>query len=99
MNRTSDAAAKAFLSAKGIAAKLNYNRGTLSRMFHRHTGVTIMDCITQTRLSEAEMLLSQTDDRIADIARKCGFGDISYFSRWVKKHTGRSPHELRGVKD
>ena len=48
--------------------KLNYNRGTLSRMFHRHTGVTIMDCITQTRLQEAEMLLSQTDDRIADIA-------------------------------
>jgi AraC-like DNA-binding protein len=87
--------ADADLSAKGIAQQLNYNRGSLSRMFHRHTGITIMDCITQTRLQEAELLLAQTDDRIADVARKCGFRDVSYFSRWIKKHTGRSPHELR----
>ncbi len=83
------------LSAKGIAAKLNYNRGSLSRMFHRHTGMTIMDCITQTRLQQAEMLLLQTSDRVGDIAKKCGFRDVSYFTRWVKKHVGRVPHTLR----
>jgi AraC-like DNA-binding protein len=87
--------ADADLSAKGIAAKLHYNRGSLSRMFHRHTGMTIMDCITQTRLQQAELLLLQTDDRIGDIARKCGFRDVSYFTRWIKKHVGRVPHVLR----
>jgi AraC-like DNA-binding protein len=83
------------LSAKGIATKLNYNRGSLSRMFHAQTGTTIMDCITQTRLEEAEMLLRQTEDRVGDIARKCGFSNVSYFTRWVKRHTGRLPHHLR----
>ncbi|HSV14262.1 MAG TPA: helix-turn-helix transcriptional regulator, partial [Tepidisphaeraceae bacterium] len=83
------------LSATGIADKMNYNRGSLSRMFHRHAGLTIMECITQMRLQQAEFLLQQTDDRIGDIARKCGFRDLSYFTRWVKKHVGSVPHKLR----
>jgi AraC-like DNA-binding protein len=83
------------LSAKGIATRLNYNRGALSRTFHRQTGSTIMESITHSRLQEAEMLLEQTDDRVCDIARRCGFRDVSYFTRWVKKHTGRLPSHLR----
>ena len=83
------------LSAKGIAAKLNYNRSSLSRTFHRDTGMTIMECITQTRLQEAALLLQQTGDRIGDIARKCGFRDAAYFTLWIKKHVGRMPHQLR----
>jgi AraC-like DNA-binding protein len=83
------------LSATGIAEQMNYNRGSLSRMFHRHAGLTIMECITQMRLQQAEFLLQQTDDRIGDIARKCGFRDLSYFTRWVKKHVGSVPHKLR----
>ncbi len=83
------------LSARRIAAQLNYNRGSLSRMFHHHSGMTIMECITQFRLQQAELLLLQTDDRVGEIARRCGFRDISYFSRWIKKHVGRLPHALR----
>jgi AraC-like DNA-binding protein len=87
------------LSAKEIAAKLSYNRSSLSRTFHRDTGMTIMDCITQTRLQEAALLLQQTDDRIGDIAKKCGFRDAGYFALWVKKHVGKTPHELRETTD
>ncbi len=85
------------LSASGIADQLSYNRSALSQLFHRQTGMTIMQCITQTRLQEAEMLLSGTKDRIRDIAKKCGFRDVSYFSRWIKKHTGQIPRTLRSV--
>ena len=85
------------LSATRIAQQLNYNRGSLSRMFHRHTGMTIMDCITQTRLQEAQLLLSRTGDRVGDIARKCGFRDPSYFGRWIRKHTGQLPKDLRDI--
>jgi AraC-like DNA-binding protein len=83
------------LCAKGIAAQLGYNRSSLSLAFHRHTGMTIMDYITQTRLQEAELLLSQTADRVGDVARKCGFRDVSYFTRWVRKHTSHLPSQLR----
>jgi AraC-like DNA-binding protein len=54
-----------------------------------------MECITQTRLQEAALLLQQTGDRIGDISRKCGFRDAAYFSLWIKKHVGRMPHQLR----
>jgi AraC-like DNA-binding protein len=83
------------LSAARIAQQLNYHRGSLSRAFHAQTGMTILDCITQTRLHEAELLLQQSDERITDVAHKCGFPDGAYFTRWVKRHTGRLPSQIR----
>lgn len=93
--RIHEALADPELSAGGIAKQLNYNRSSLSRMFHEHTGMTIMEFITQTRLDEAKLLLSQTSDRVSDIARKCGFRDVAYFSRWMRKHSGRPPSAYR----
>jgi AraC-like DNA-binding protein len=87
------------LSAKGIAQKLKYNRSSLSRSFHLETGMTIMECITQSRLQEAGLLLQQTDGRIGDIARKCGFRDAGYFAQWIKKHSGKTPMDLRRSSD
>lgn len=86
------------LSANRLAEQLHYSRGALSRAFRQHSGMTLIECITQTRLQEAEMLLTGSDERIGDVARKCGFRDASYFTRWVRKHTGRLPGELRGGK-
>lgn len=83
------------LSAQRIARQLDYDRAALSRLFREQSGQTIMDAITQARLREAELLLGRTDARIGNVARHCGFRDGSYFTRWVKKHTGRMPSDLR----
>jgi AraC-like DNA-binding protein len=83
------------LSTEMIAARLAYHRGSLSRLFHQHTGTTIIDYMTQVRLQEAKLRLAQTGEKIAEISRRCGFRDATYFCRWVRKHTGRSPREFR----
>lgn len=83
------------LSTQQLAARLGYNRGALSRMFHQNTGLTIMDTITQNRLQLAEILLASREYSIGEVARKCGFRDGSYFARWVRKHAGRTPREIR----
>lgn len=83
------------ISTEMIAAKVQYHRGALSRMFHRHTGVTIMDYLTQTRLQEARALLQHTDQKIADVSRMCGFRQPTYFCRWLRRHAGMGPSELR----
>jgi AraC-like DNA-binding protein len=83
------------LSTETIAVKVHYHRGALSRMFHRHTGVTIIDYLTQVRLQEARTLLSHTDEKIAEIGRMCGFRQPTYFCRWLRKHTGMGPSDLR----
>jgi AraC-like DNA-binding protein len=79
------------LSAAGIAKRLGCHRGTLSRVFHRETGQTLVDYLAQIRLQEAQSLLRQSDDGLADIARQCGIRDAAYFCRWFRKRTGRTP--------
>jgi transcriptional regulator GlxA family with amidase domain len=83
------------LSAGSIADRLHYHRVSLSRLFHRNTGITLIDYLTQVRLQEARALLQHTPDKIADIARRCGFRDGAYFARWLRKHTGTLPKHLR----
>jgi AraC-like DNA-binding protein len=83
------------LSSETLAAKVCYHRGSLSRMFHQHTGVTIIDYLTQVRLQEARTLLKHTEDKVADISRMCGFREPTYFCRWLRKHTGFRPSDLR----
>ncbi|HEX4054881.1 MAG TPA: AraC family transcriptional regulator [Tepidisphaeraceae bacterium] len=83
------------LSAERIAAELSYHRGSLSRLFHKQTGVTIIDYLTHVRLQEAKSLLRYTPDKIAAVAEKCGFREATYFCRWIRKHTGKTAGELR----
>ena len=83
------------LSAERIAADLNYHRGSLSRLFHRQTGITIMDYLTRVRLQEARSLLRYAPDKVGAIAKKCGFRQASYFCRWIRKHTDQTAGELR----
>ena len=83
------------LSVDRIADQLNYHRGSMSRAFHRHTGVTIIDYIAQVRLQHARMLLMNTEHRISDIAMRCGFRESNYFCRWITRHTGLPPSKLR----
>ena len=83
------------LSAGSIAERLHYHRVSLSRLFHRNTGVTLIDYLTQVRLQEARALLQRTPDKVAEVAHKCGFKDGAYFARWLRKHTGALPKQMR----
>jgi AraC-like DNA-binding protein len=83
------------LSAERIATELSYHRGSLSRLFHRQTGVTIIEYLTHVRLQEAKTLLRYTPDKVAAVAEKCGFREATYFCRWIRKHTGKTARELR----
>jgi len=83
------------LSATSIAEQLNYHRGSLSRLFHKHAGMTIIDYITEVRLQAAKSQLQHTGDKISEVARKCGFREATYFCRWLRKHTGQAPRDFR----
>ncbi len=83
------------LSVAGIAEELNCHRVTLSVAFRKHAGMSVIDYITQVRLTEALLLLRQSDDPVATVAAKCGFRGPIYFSRWCRKHTGLPPSRIR----
>ncbi|MDU4962486.1 MAG: response regulator [Sporomusaceae bacterium] len=78
------------------ARHVHVNPCYLSQMFKQQTGVNFVDYVADLRIRAAKKLLTTTTLRIADIAERLCFADISYFSTQFKKHTGFTPTEYRG---
>ncbi len=83
------------LSTRSLANQLGLHRGSLSRLFHREAGCTLVDYMAKIRLQEAQSLLQHGDESLIGIARQCGLRDASYFGRWFKKLTGMTPASYR----
>lgn len=58
-------------------------------------GTSPIKYINEIRIRNAEKLLTGTQLRVEDIAYKCGFNDVKYFSRVFLKYRGCSPSEYR----
>ncbi|MFP4059490.1 MAG: helix-turn-helix domain-containing protein [Bacteroidota bacterium] len=58
--------------------------------------ISLSNELTHQRIKAARQLLhNKSTDTIADIAEKCGFRDVFYFSRVFKRETGHAPGEYR----
>ena len=65
------------------------------KVFKKHTGVSPNEYLIDLRISAACRLLSQSNEKISDIASKVGYDDQYYFSRIFVKKIGKSPREYR----
>ena len=64
-----------------------FSKFHFSRIFSAMTGETLFQFINRVRLEKAAaLLISDRKSSITDIAFKCGFSDISIFSRNFKKY-------------
>ncbi|MGP8307471.1 helix-turn-helix domain-containing protein [Vibrio sp. YIC-376] len=78
------------------AALCHYSPTYFSKVFRRHVGMCFRDYVTAKRISLAKKMLTEDHSmKIAYIAYKCGYHDVSYFSRIFKKKTGLSPASYR----
>ncbi len=83
------------ITAKDVSRMFGYNETYFCRRFKALTGITVMKYIQILRMELAQKLLRNSKDEIGNIAWKCGFSDISYFSNCFKKHFGMTPTEFR----
>jgi len=83
------------LSRDEIAHSVYRNPAYISRLFRKETGVSLTDYITLTRIEKAKRQLSETNDKISNIAEGLSYIHFSYFARLFKKVTGLSPQEYR----
>ncbi|MBN8219076.1 MAG: helix-turn-helix transcriptional regulator [Spirochaetes bacterium] len=79
-----------------LAAGLNLRPRSFQRAFRRDTGSTLKAWLSAQLMERAQSLLLSDPRRIKELARELGFADEHYFSRFFKKHQGRSPQEYRG---
>lgn len=71
------------------------NASTLNFKFRREFNMSIGQFITDMRIKKACRLLISTSYSVSEIASRCGFSDVYYFSNTFKKARGVSPSEYR----
>ena len=83
------------ISMGDIAEVVYLNPQYMVRLFRKQEGISILEYITNTRVSMACDLLRETDYSINQVAGLVGYANYSYFSRVFKKITGKSPQEYK----
>lgn len=78
------------------AARLTPNY--FSALFHKHTGQTFSQFLTEQRLLRAKQLLGDINLNISEVASQSGFTDPNYFSRTFKQKFGTTPSMWRDSK-
>lgn len=79
------------ISGASLEERYKCNFDHLNRLFKRTTGTTILAYLNEVRISKAKQMLYDGSGSITEIAEKCGFKDVYYFSKVFKKYTGLAP--------
>lgn len=84
------------LDATTLASQLGITPTLLTRKISSITGYNTTTYITLLRINYAKQLLDNKPQlSITDIAHKCGYDDIAYFSRIFKNNTNMTPSQYR----
>ncbi|MBE5783760.1 MAG: helix-turn-helix transcriptional regulator [Clostridiales bacterium] len=83
------------ITLDSLAEYVNLDKSYLIRLFKQELGVTPMTYLARVRMENARLLLAETDESIAEIARRCGFQTATYFHTCFKKMYGMTPMAYR----
>lgn len=86
------------LSTQAIAAAASVSESECLRCFRSTIGTTPIQYLKQYRIQQAAIQLTKTQNKISDIASRCGFQDMSYFTRTFREIMGCVPTKFRQTK-
>ena len=81
------------------AKRLGVTPGHLTWLTRRALGLSAGELIRTRLLAEARRRLLYSDRPACDIAHELGFEDPSYFGRFFRRGTGKSPQRFRQASD
>jgi len=84
------------ISIVDVAKEVHLTPNYLGILFKRETQITFRDYLNMIKLNQAEEMLKTGMGNITEVAQKCGFNDVYYFSRLFKKHKGVPPSHMKG---
>lgn len=87
------------ITNESLGERFGFHPNYISYLIKRYTGMPLHKYLLSVRLSHAVKLLDDGRATVGEIADRCGFCDIYYFSRVFKQQTGMSPLEYRGKKN
>ncbi|TBL76346.1 response regulator transcription factor [Paenibacillus thalictri] len=83
------------VSLQSIAEHVYLHPVYVSKIYKLETGEGISEYVYRLRMERAAHLLSETSERIQEIARKAGYQNPSHFSRVFRKYFDMTPDEYR----
>ena len=83
------------LNVNAIADELGLSRSTVRRVFKAKMELTPSEYLANLRLQHALSLLQQTRLPLAEVARRSGIPEVSYFCRFIRRCIGESPERFR----
>lgn len=83
------------LSLQSVSERLHISANYLGANIKKFSGDTFMNLLIQKRMEVALNLLRSGSSRVAEVARRCGYADQSYFGYCFKKYYGQSPARMR----
>lgn len=81
------------LTMTELCEKLAISVSYFSTAFKDYAGKTFIEALTDRRMQEAKLLLSNSELKTYEIAERCGYRDASYFSNLFKKMVHMTPKE------
>lgn len=79
-----------------IAMEFKMGESQLKHRIQEITGKNVIAYVSQLRMEKAMRLLKEHPDMlIGEVAEKCGFVDVAYFSRVFRHHYGMTPTQAR----
>ena len=84
-------------SLREIAARLGVSERHASRLFRTELGVSFRTYTQRARVERAKKLLATTNDSVAEIGARAGWGATSQFHAAFRSATGMTPASYRGA--
>ena len=67
----------------------------MTDIFKQEYGVTPKEYADSRRLRAAKEILSETQEKVIDVAYQAGFSSLAAFNRFFKQQTGQTPTAYR----
>lgn len=77
------------------AEQLAITPNHLSAVVRQHSGLSVMEWLHRTTITEAKVLLKHSDLMIYQIGNELNFDEPTAFNRYFKKHAGVTPLQYR----
>jgi two-component system response regulator YesN len=83
------------VTREGIASHVHLNSAYLSRLYKKETGQILMDYIIFAKMTQAKIMLTESNIKISEICESMGYDNFSHFGKMFKKQVGIHPQEYR----
>ena len=81
-----------------IAEKVCLTASYVSFIFKKETGYNLVKYLTDYRMKKAKELLEESNWKIVDIGKACGYTNQPYFNKLFKNYYGVTPKQYREQK-